>query len=124
MTPILPKTISQPNGTYVHGLAVPAGAQLLFVSGQIPVHRDGTIPPNFKDQAALVFHNITEILREAGSGTGHIVKLTSFLTDVTSIPEFAAVRAAFLKTIDPLLRCWSSRHSQSQSFLWRSRLLQ
>ena len=101
MTPILPKTISQPNGTYVHGLAVPAGAQLLFVSGQIPVHRDGSIPKDFKGQAALVFHNITEILREAGSGTEHIVKLTSFLTDVLSILEFAAVRAAFLKDHRP-----------------------
>ncbi len=101
MTPILPSTISQPNGTYVHGLTVPSGAQLLFVSGQIPVHRDGTIPKNFKDQAALVFYNIAEILREAGSGIEHIVKITSFLTDVTSIPEFAAVRAGFLQDHRP-----------------------
>lgn len=101
MKPIIPDTISKPNGTYVHGLTVPAGSELLFVSGQIPVHLDGSIPKDFKEQAALVFHNISEILRHAGSSTEHIVKITSFITDSRFLPEFAVVRAGFLKDHRP-----------------------
>ena len=72
MTPILPKTISQPNGTYVHGLAVPAGARLLFVSGQIPVHRDGSIPKDFKDKVFDKFFRVpTQAISEVkGFGIG------------------------------------------------------
>ena len=39
-----PADVPPPVGGYVQGLEVPAGTRLLFVSGQIPVRPDGTVP--------------------------------------------------------------------------------
>ena len=67
-------------GSYTHGLEVPAGARLLFVSGQIPVRPDGTVPPDFEGQCRVVWDNLFAVLASARMGPEHLVKVTTYLT--------------------------------------------
>lgn len=93
---INPPKVSKPNGTYSHAIKVPAGFETLYVSGQVPLSLDGTVPEDFAEQAEMVFKNIQEILIYAESSVQQIVKLTSFITKPEFFSRFAEVRAHFL----------------------------
>ena len=67
-------------GNYTQGLEVQAGARLLFVSGQIPVRPDGTVPDGFEAQCHAVWDNVLAVLASAGMGPEHLVKVTTYLT--------------------------------------------
>ena len=44
-----PEKVSPPVGRYSHGVLVPAGAPLLFISGQIGSRPDGSVPDDFAE---------------------------------------------------------------------------
>ena len=48
---------------------------MLFITGQIPLAIDGTVPSSFKDQAELCWRNIIEILKEANMELRDLVKI-------------------------------------------------
>jgi enamine deaminase RidA (YjgF/YER057c/UK114 family) len=64
---------------YSHTATVPAGTELVFLSGQVAVRVDGTTPSTIGEQADLVFGNIVELLRVQGLSPTDIVKLTTFM---------------------------------------------
>ncbi len=71
----------EPKGGYA-GVCEVAGAQrLAFVSGQIPVARDGTLPADFEAQARLAWANVEAQLHAAGMSLDNLVKVTIFLSD-------------------------------------------
>jgi 2-iminobutanoate/2-iminopropanoate deaminase len=76
-----PAAVAAPIGGYTHGLEVPTGHRLLFISGQIPVRADGATPSDFDSQCEVVWDNVTAVLRSAGMGPEHLVKVTTFLSD-------------------------------------------
>jgi len=61
--------------------AVKAGG-LLFISGQVGLRRDGTIPDDVRDQADLAFQRTAEILELCGLGFEDVVELVSYHVDV------------------------------------------
>ncbi len=76
-----PDTVAAPLGRYSHAVEVPAGARLLFLSGQVPVARDGSIAATLSAQADQVYANIVAILAARGAAPSSIVKLTTFMTE-------------------------------------------
>ena len=76
-----PDTVGPPLGRYSHAVEVPAGAGLLFLSGQVPVARDGSTPATLAEQADQVYANIVAVLAARGVPPSHIIKLTTFLTE-------------------------------------------
>ncbi|WP_438971527.1 RidA family protein [Methylophaga sp.] len=54
---------------------------LLFVSGQVGSHEDGTPEPDFERQVELAFDNLEAVLAAAGCTFDDIVDMTSFHTD-------------------------------------------
>lgn len=54
---------------------------LLFVSGQVGSHPDGSVEPDFEAQVRLAFANLEATLLAAGCGFDDIVDVTSFHTD-------------------------------------------
>jgi len=78
--PIDPETGPPAIGGYAQGFGVPAGAGLLFVSGQIPVDAAGDVPVGFEAQCRLVWGNVVGTLEAAGLGVEHLVKVTTFLS--------------------------------------------
>ncbi|MDO6728219.1 RidA family protein [Cognatishimia sp. 1_MG-2023] len=91
-----PEGVSDPYGTYVHGIEPPAGSRMVFLSGQIPVALDGTVPTTMEEQATICWQNIEGILKSAGLGIEHLVRTTQYLTDASMYPDANAVRAKFL----------------------------
>lgn len=91
-----PEGVSDPYGSYVHGIEAPKGSRMVFLSGQIPVAPDGTVPDTMEEQAAICWQNIEAILKDAGLGIENIVRTTQYLTDPTKYPEANAVRAKYL----------------------------
>lgn len=91
-----PEGVSDPYGSYVHGIEPPIDSRMVFLSGQIPVAPDGTVPDTMEEQAAICWQNIEAILKAAGLGIENIVRTTQYLTDASKYPEANAVRAKYL----------------------------
>jgi enamine deaminase RidA (YjgF/YER057c/UK114 family) len=78
---IYPPNMPKPRG-YADGLVVPSG-RLLFISGQIAWDKDAHIvSPDFATQFLAALDNVINVVRAAGGGTQHIVKLLAFVTDL------------------------------------------
>jgi enamine deaminase RidA (YjgF/YER057c/UK114 family) len=76
---------------YAPAIHVSGGARLLFLSGQVPVAADGSVPLGIEAQARQVWANIASLLAEAGMSTANLVKVTVFLSDGALRPAANAV---------------------------------
>jgi 2-iminobutanoate/2-iminopropanoate deaminase len=86
----------QPMSRYAQAVEVTGAKRLLFVSGQIPVRADGTVPNTFAEQARQAWANVEAQLRAAGMSLGNLVKVTIFLSDRAHNLENRAVRQEVL----------------------------
>jgi len=91
-TPLTPIDIHPPFAPYSHGVEIPAGQRLVFCSGQLGIAKDGAIPPDCAGQAKLCFDSIRSILREAGMGLEHIVRVNAYVTGREHLAAYMAVR--------------------------------
>lgn len=87
-------------GPYVH--AVRAG-RLLFCSGQLPLDpRSGDlIGTTAGDQAGRCLENLAAVCQAAGSGLAHAVRLTIYMTDLSSFSEVNDVYESFFESDPP-----------------------
>ena len=77
-------------GPYAQAVAT---EHLIFTSGQIGIHPlTGQLRPGIVEQTQQVLDNLAAVLDAAGSGMGHIVKTTIFLTDIA---EFSTVNEIY-----------------------------
>ena len=96
-----PAAIRVPFGHYSHGVAVPAGARWLVVSGQLGVAADGATPSSVAEQTRLCFRNAEAVLRAAGMSLKDAVRVCAFVTDTAYFPEYMAVRDEFVSDPPP-----------------------
>lgn len=90
---INPKNIMAPvNNAYVHGVLIPAGAEVLHISGQIGADPDGNVPSDPGEHAENAWANVLAVVREAGMDTTHIAKLTAYIVDEAAFLPYAAAR--------------------------------
>ena len=89
-----PAAVHAPLGLYSHTVFVPAGTDLIFLSGQLGVRPDGSAPATMAEQADQAFANIIALLKADGLEATDIVKLTTFMV---AGHDGDAVRAARLK---------------------------
>jgi enamine deaminase RidA (YjgF/YER057c/UK114 family) len=83
-----------PNG-YSQVARIPAASTLVYVSGQIAVAPDGSVPEGWEAQTALVMEHVAAAL-EIGGATWHdVFKLTIFVVDVDDIATIRRVRDRF-----------------------------
>ncbi len=68
-------------GGYVQALEVEGARRTLFVSGQVPVAGDGSVPEGFEAQAHLAWANLRAQLRAADMDLENLVKVTIYLAD-------------------------------------------
>ncbi len=102
------KTIESPKsikaiGSYSQALEITEFSRVLFISGQIPVELDDTVPADFKSQCELVWRHIRFQLEEAGMTTDNLVKITTFLSDRKYSEENGQIRQKILGTHKPAL---------------------
>jgi|SRR3954471_15158722 2-iminobutanoate/2-iminopropanoate deaminase len=95
-----PGTVAAPFGPYSHPVEVPEGSRLLYISGEVGVLPDGTVPKGIEAQAEACWRNITGILAEAGMAVGDPVKITTYLARPEDVAPADAARAKHLATHD------------------------
>lgn len=88
---------------YSQAVEVMDAKRTLFISGQIPVAPDGTVPENFCDQARQAWANLEAQLRAADMGLDNIVKHTTFLGNRVHRAENSLVRKEVLGDREPAL---------------------
>ena len=74
-----PETIHPPLAAYSHQIEVSGAARLLFISGQVGMALDGTIPDDPIEQLSLAIDNVVANLDAAGMQLDDLVKLTIYL---------------------------------------------
>lgn len=74
-----PESVHAPAGSYTHTARVGPGSDLLYVSGQVGVRRDGSTAPTLAEQADQAFSNVVNLLAAHGFVPADIVKLTLFI---------------------------------------------
>ena len=91
-----PPTLPVPIG-YTQ-LATVSGGSLIVIAGQVALDVHGSIVGmgDFGAQTTQVFSNLVAALEAAGATTRHLVKLTTFVTDLSDIAAFRRIRDQFL----------------------------
>jgi len=97
-----PQAFSLKSG-YSQAVAVSGHNKTVYVSGQIPIASDGSVPDSFTEQAEQVWANVEHQLKEAGMGLENIVKHTTYLADRKYTPENSEVRRRVLEGLEPAL---------------------
>ncbi|QHF24555.1 RidA family protein [Rathayibacter sp. VKM Ac-2804] len=95
MTAILtssPERIAPPIGKYSHLVRVPSDRDLIFISGQVGVDRNGVLADGIEAQTHAVFDNIAELLLELDATPADIVRLLTFVTGDDAMAGFARAR--------------------------------
>lgn len=98
-----PPSVHAPAGGYSMGLELSQHRRLLFISGQVPATTDGSVPEGFEAQCEQAWQNVIAVLAAAGLGITHLVKVTTFLTDLDQVVANRAVRRKMLRGHEPAL---------------------
>jgi enamine deaminase RidA (YjgF/YER057c/UK114 family) len=91
-----PPSVHKPGAAYSHTAVVPAGTELVFLSGQVGLRVDGSASASVAEQAEQVFANISALLAAHGLDASALVKLTTFLAAGQDIQAVRAARSKFL----------------------------
>ena len=91
-----PPGLKQP-AAYSQVVEVNGPHRLVFVAGQTGVDASGKDAKDFRAQAVQAFTNVKTALASAGGTMDHIVKITTYLTDMQQNADvYREVRASFL----------------------------
>ncbi|MBP7552026.1 MAG: Rid family detoxifying hydrolase [Spirochaetes bacterium] len=94
-TKIESKDIASPVGPYNHAVSI---SNFIFLSGQIPLDKNGLIVAGgVKEQTLQCLNNIETVLKTVGKNRGDIIKITIFLVNMNSFSEVNAVYSAFFE---------------------------
>jgi enamine deaminase RidA (YjgF/YER057c/UK114 family) len=71
------------------------GGQLLYISGQVARDTDGNVvgKGDMRTQARQVFRNLRQVLQAAGGDFKDLMKITTYITNITDFPALAEVRS-------------------------------
>lgn len=84
-------------------MEVRPGARYLYTCGLVGVRQDGTVEEGIEAQARRIFENIQILLDEAGMDMGDVVKITSYLLDLSEQPAYSKARAPYLGDARPAM---------------------
>lgn len=98
--PIQPADMPPPRGHYSPGLRT---GPWLFVSGQVPLRRDGSlmVDADLAAQTRQCLDNLQAVLHAGGSSLERVLKVTVFLAAGDGWPVVNAVYAAFFGAHKP-----------------------
>ena len=91
-----PSGMTQPTA-YSQVVEVNGPHRLVFVAGQTGVDPSGKAEQEFRAQAMQAFTNIKTALASVGGSMDHVVRITTYLTDIQQNADiYREVRASFL----------------------------
>jgi len=74
-----PESIHAPVGRYVHQISLDNPEKLVFVSGQVGMRPDGSVPEDAVEQLAVALENVLRNIEAAGLETSDLVKITTYV---------------------------------------------
>jgi enamine deaminase RidA (YjgF/YER057c/UK114 family) len=86
MQTLQPSDWPRPRG-FTHGVVVDSPGRWVVLAGQTGANEKGEYAPGMGPQTAVALRRVITLLREAGAGPEHLVRLTWYLT---SRAEYAA----------------------------------
>lgn len=98
---INPPTLAVPPG--YSQVAVVSGGSLIAIAGQVALDASGAVvgAGDFALQATQVFRNLVAALEAAGAGPRNLVKLTTFVTDLSNLVAFREARDRIIDHTHP-----------------------
>ena len=91
-----PPTLPTPTG--YSQLATVTGGTMIVIAGQVALDVHGNVigAGDFAAQTEQVFRNLVAALEAAGTTTRQLVKLNTYVTDLSDIASFRRIRDQFL----------------------------
>jgi enamine deaminase RidA (YjgF/YER057c/UK114 family) len=74
-----PESIHAPVGRYVHQISLDNPEKLVFISGQVGMRPDGSVPEDAVEQLAVALENVLRNIEAAGLETSDLVKITTYV---------------------------------------------
>lgn len=90
-----------PAGQYTQAIEVTGANRTLYLSGQVGIAADGSVPEDAEAQSRLAWRNLQSQLRAAGMEIGNLVKTTTIVCNPADIASVRAGRTAVLGTHQP-----------------------
>jgi reactive intermediate/imine deaminase len=90
-----PPALSVPTG-YTHVVQV-HGGRTIYIAGQVAFDQSGKVvgKGDFAAQATQVFENLKSALAAGGATFDNLVKLTTFVTDMSRMQTLRSIRAKY-----------------------------
>jgi enamine deaminase RidA (YjgF/YER057c/UK114 family) len=88
--------VSRHIGRYADAVRIPAGHDLVILSGTPGLREDGTTPPDFAEEARRAWVNVERALRNADARLTDIVSVRTWLTSRDDVPAYVDVRNEFI----------------------------
>jgi reactive intermediate/imine deaminase len=97
-----PPTLTTPTG-YTHVVEVTGPVKTIYIAGQVALDKDGKVvgAGDMKAQAEQVFKNLEAALAAAGAKFADVVKMNTYVTDVSQAPAIREVRARYFGSTTP-----------------------
>ena len=97
-----PPELTKPTG-YTHIVEVTGPAKTVYISGQIAYDKEGKVvgAGDMKAQAEQVFKNLQTALGAAGAKFSDVVKMNSYITDMSKAQAVRDVRARYFADAVP-----------------------
>ena len=80
------------NATYSQAVRL---GDVIYLSGQLGIRRDGTLPELFEDEVRQALDNVATVLQDAGSAVPLVAKVKIFITDFTRLGEMNRVYSQY-----------------------------
>jgi reactive intermediate/imine deaminase len=96
-----PPSLSKPTG-YTHVVEVLRG-KTVYLAGQVAFDASGALVSkgDFKAQTRQVLENVKAALAAAGATFDHVVKITTYVTDMSQIQALREMRASYYGSNPP-----------------------
>ena len=90
-----PATLSTPTG-YSHIVEVSSG-RTIYIAGQVAFDNSGKVvgKGDFASQATQVFENLKLALAEVGATFENVVKVNTYVTDMSHLPTLREIRVRY-----------------------------
>ena len=97
-----PPELTRPTG-YTHIVEVTGAAKTIYISGQIAYDKDGKVvgEGDMRAQAEQVFKNLQAALAAAGAKFADVVKMNSYITDMSKAQAVRDVRTRYFGDVTP-----------------------
>jgi len=90
-----PPALSAPTG-YTHVVQV-RGGRTIYIAGQVALDKSGNVvgKGDFAAQTTQVFENLKSALAAGGATFDNLVKVTTFVTDLSQMQALRSIRAKY-----------------------------